>query len=75
MVSGLGEAMENYSNIWALIKDGIVVNTIIFEGDEPYFIQGLKETMDIDDIISGENSEFPPGIGMTYNYEENKFIP
>jgi hypothetical protein len=67
--------MEDYSNIWAMIKDGLVINTIVFNGEEPHFIQGLKDTMDVDDIISAEGSAFQPGIGMSYDYEEKVFIP
>jgi hypothetical protein len=34
--------MENYSNIWAMIKNGKVIDTIVFNGEEPTFIEGLK---------------------------------
>lgn len=67
--------MEDYSNIWALIKDNKVVNTILFTGEEPTFIEGLKLSMEVDDVISGEGSLLRPGIGMTYDYEENQFTP
>lgn len=67
--------MEDYSNIWALIKDNKVVNTILFTGEEPAFIEGLKLSMGVDDVISGKGSSVRPGIDMTYDYEENKFVP
>ena len=65
--------MENYSNIWAMIKNGKVIDTIVFNGEEPTFIEGLKLSMDIDDVISGEGSEYQPAIGWGYDYEEKKF--
>jgi hypothetical protein len=73
LVFGIGGKMENYSNIWAVIKDGTVIDTIYFTGEEPNFIEGLKLSMDVDDIISGAGCEFQPGIGWGYDYEEKKF--
>lgn len=66
--------MKDYSNVWAFLKDGKVIQTIIFEGDEPFFLNQVKDQFGADDFISGAGSEFQPGIGWGYDYEEKKFI-
>ena len=66
---------QDYSSVFALIKDDIVINTIVFEGEDPLFIDNLKSSLEVDKIINGGGREVPPGIGMTYDSENDVFIP
>lgn len=66
--------MEDYSHIWAVIENGIVVNTFHYDGNDPDFIETFKKNSGADAVISGEGSEYQPGIGWSYDFEKKEFV-
>jgi len=64
----------DFSNVYVLIKGEDVVNSIIFEGDSPDFINGLKEQLDVDVIVNCGDLNYVPSIGWKYNKTTGEFI-
>ena len=59
--------MDFFSNVWAIIKDGVVVNSIIFEGESPMFMEALKNDFGADEIVHCESHKTVPEAGWTYD--------
>lgn len=57
------------NNIYACIKDGIVVNTIVFDNPSQELIDFFIQDLGLDTIVKTETA----GIG--YTYDGNQFFP
>jgi hypothetical protein len=66
---------EQFSEIWAVIKDNVVVNIIHFEDESPIFIEALTEQIGADYIINCAGMLIYPNIGWRYDVSTQKFIP
>jgi hypothetical protein len=64
----------NQADIWLIIKDGLVVNTIHFNDEVPMFIETLKDQLQVDDVINCKDLQPCPGIGWTYDNKTGKFV-
>ena len=47
------------NNVWAVVKDGVIVNTVLWDGEKPYETDGQKVRL----------SELPPVVEQTENDE------
>lgn len=66
---------QDYSTIYALVKNNEVINVIVFEDEEPMFIDALKQNLGLDYVVSGSGQEFRPSIGQVYDPTTNKLSP
>jgi hypothetical protein len=65
--------VEITQNIWAIIKDGFVLNTVVFADEEiPTNIQGFAKAMGGDLAIDCRPHGVVPNIGS--KYKDNEFI-
>ena len=51
---------------YALIKDGTVVNVIVFDNPDASLINAVKEAQDVDNVVLCEDNE-EAGIGGTWD--------